>query len=255
MSIQKIKEHWELKAKEFLNNPNNEMGNTLYDENLRRLEINAILKYISPNSRVLDIGCGNGFSTIQFAKEKMIIIDGMDYSEEMINNANTLLCNYPLLCNRIRFFQGDILECTHKEKYDIIITERCLINLETIENQKRAILNIKKMLNKNGKFIMLEGFENNLNDINEVRKKFNLDPIKVVWHNLFFEKNRFESFILPHFKIDTIDNYGSTYMLLTRSLFHIIFNDQFDKSIDYLATLLPNLGDYNYQKLYILSKK
>jgi 2-polyprenyl-3-methyl-5-hydroxy-6-metoxy-1,4-benzoquinol methylase len=253
MSVKKIKEHWGHKAKEFIQKPNGKMGNTLYDENLRSLEINSIQKYITSGSKVLDVGCGNGFSTIQFANENDIIIDGMDYSKEMINNANTLLGGYPLLSNRIRFFIGDIMEGGYHKKYDIVITERCLINLETWGNQQKAILNIKKMLKDKGKLIMLEGFEDNLNDLNQVRKNFNLEPIKVVWHNLFFNKKKFESFILPHFKIDQIDNFGSTYMLITRSLFHAISNT-FDKDIDYLATLLPNMGDYNYQKLYILSK-
>jgi len=255
MSLKEIKDHWNQKAQEFIQNLNNEMGNTLYDENLRRLEINAIQKYLLPETNVLDVGCGNGFSTIQFAKNNDIHIDGMDYADEMIKNARSLLDAYPSLTSRVNFFIGDILKPESiTRKYDIIITERCLINLESWENQKQALIKIKDMLNDNGRFIMLEGFKDNLDKLNEVRKQLKLEPIKVVWHNLFFEKEKFESFIKNYFRIEAIDNYGSMYMLISRSLFHILFNNQFDRTIDYLATLLPNLGDYNYQQLYVLFK-
>ena len=100
---------------------------------------------------------------------------------------------------------------------------------------------------------MLEGFKDNLEEINKVRNKYKLEPINVVWHNLFFEKDRFEKFIKKYFKIDRIDNFGSTYMLITRTLFHVL-KDNYDKDLDKLAALLPNMGDFNYQRLYVLKK-
>lgn len=255
MSVEEIKNYWNQKARQFALSHKGEMGNTLDDENLRGLEIAAIEKYLSSNTRVLDIGCGNGFSTLQFAKKKDIFIDGMDYAEDMVKNALDLLKLNPQLKERVKFFVGDVtgsLPVTNK--YDIIITERCLINLCSWERQKQAFLKIKDMLNENGKLLMLEGVKDNLDKLNEVRSRLKLPPIKVVWHNLFFEKEKFETFISKHFKIEAVDNFGSTYMLISRSILHKVFKDKFDKDIDYLTTLLPNFGNYNYQQLYVLSK-
>jgi len=257
--IDKIKKYWDKKALEFRKKCNNEMGNTLKDENLRRLEIEAVATYLKSNINVLEIGCGNGYSTVNFAKKYNLNICGMDYSKEMVDNANTLLKNkQSSIKGRVEFMYGDVLDKDSiKDKYDVIITERCLINLGTWDNQKRAITYIKDKLESDGLFLMLEGFIDNLTKINEIRKKFNLDPIKVVWHNLFFKKSKFENFITKYFDIEKIDNFGSTYMLISRCYLHAIQKNEniFDEKLDYLASLLPNFGDYNYQQLYVLRKK
>lgn len=252
----KTKIFWEKRALENAESIKSEMGNTLDDVNLRKLEINAILKYIRNNQKVLDVGCGNGFSTINFALLKKISIDGIDYSKQMILNARNLLSyKENKIKGKVNFFQKDILhDNLDEEKYDVIITERCLINLGTWNNQKQALLNLHKYLKPGGTLLMLEGFKDNLNEINKIRKKYKLKPINVVWHNLFFEKIKFEKFANKYFKIQNIDNFGSTYMLITRTLFHAL-KDNYDKDIDKLAVLLPNFGNYNYQRLYILKKE
>ena len=177
----------------------------------------------------------------------------------MIANAKALRKQYPALKNRPRFLAGNILEKNDiKGNYDIIITERCLINLETWQNQQKAIDIIAEHLDKNGLFIMLEGFKDNLAELNKIRALYNLMPIKIVWHNCFFEKKRFERFIAGKFHIDAIDNFASTYMLLSRTLLHKIQEDKkgyFDRNLDALAACLPNFGNYNYQQLYVLRKK
>ncbi len=253
--INKIKSFWETRAQDNSKKIKSEMGNTLDDVNLRKMEIKAILKYIQNGQKVLDVGCGNGFSTINFASVKNISIDGIDYSKQMIENAKKLFTlKKNNIKGKVKFFQSDVLNNKIEEnKYDVIITERCLINLGTWENQKKALTNLYKYLKPGGKLLMLEGFKDNLDEINKIRKKYRLKPINIVWHNLFFEKAKFEKFISKHFKIENIDNFGSTYMLLTRTLFHALNNDQ-NKDIDKLAALLPNFGDYNYQRLYILKK-
>src|SRR4030095_5188871 len=251
----KIKNFWEKRALENAKKIKSDMGNTLDDVNLRKLEIKAIMKYISNNQKVLDVGCGNGYSTINFASSKKISIDGVDYSKQMILNARKLLSyKRNKIKGKINFFQRDILnDNLGEEKYDVIITERCLINLGTWDKQKQALMNLHRYLKNGGRLLMLEGFKDNLEQINKIRLKYKLKPINIVWHNLFFEKMKFETFVKKYFKIEHIDNFGSTYMLLTRTLFHALKNN-FDKDIDKLATLLPNFGDYNYQRLYILKK-
>ena len=252
----KIKLFWEKRASDNAKKINSEMGNTLDDVNLRKLEIKAILKYIHNNQKVLDVGCGNGYSTIDFASSKKISIDGIDYSKQMILNARKLLSyKRNKIKGKVNFFQRDILDDNlGEEKYDVIITERCLINLDTWNKQKKALMNLHKYLKTGGYLLMIEGFKDNLNEINKIRQKYKLKPIDIVWHNLFFDKIKFEKFAKKYFKIEHIDNFGSTYMLITRTLFHLL-KDNYDKDIDRLATLLPNFGNYNYQRLYILKKE
>jgi ubiquinone/menaquinone biosynthesis C-methylase UbiE len=258
--IDDVKEFWQRRAKEFVMTDSNEMGNTLYDQNLRRLEIDNICKYLSDGLRVLDIGCGNGFSTLHFASKRNLDISGADYSEQMVHNAKALLekkqgqirGTVSFLVNNVLEFEGSL-----EGSFDVVVSERCLINLATWENQCRALANIHRYLKPGGRYLMLEGFVDNLAELNEVRTRYNLPPIKVVWHNLFFQRNAFEKHISTLFDIEAIDNYGSTYMLISRTLFHVLQRQegQFDQMLDYLATLLPNFGDFNYQRLYVLQKK
>jgi hypothetical protein len=53
------------------------------------------------------------------------------------------------------------------------------------------------------------------------------------------------------------DNFGSTYMLITRTLYHALKrkDEDLDPNADFLASLLPNLGDFNYQQLFVLRAK
>lgn len=256
----KIKNHWNNRARDFARRADGEMGDTLYDENLRTLEIQNISKYLRDGLRVLDIGCGNGYSTIRFASTYRIEIDGMDYSEEMVRNAHLLLEKKKAeVLGGVRFLQGNVLEpnATLDATYDAVITERCLINLGSWENQRAAIRNIHRYLKPGGRFLMLEGFHDNLEALNAVRARYDLPPINVVWHNVFFRKDAFEKEVSALFDIEATDNYGSTYMLISRTIFHVLQGQEgtFDKALDYLATLLPNFGDFNYQTLHVLRRK
>src|SRR5437870_13712125 len=52
----------------------------------RKLEIDVIVPHLLPTDDVLDMGCGNGWTTSQLAPHCRRIT-GMDYSEEMIARA------------------------------------------------------------------------------------------------------------------------------------------------------------------------
>src|SRR5262245_19382719 len=95
------------------------------------MEIREILKWLSDGDRVLDIGCANGYSTIQLASQKRIHIRGLDYIPEMIRQANSRLSSLTdKLAGTLEFDIGDITALSEPtETYDKVIVIRVVINL------------------------------------------------------------------------------------------------------------------------------
>jgi SAM-dependent methyltransferase len=61
------------------------------DQYAIELEIRTILDWLEDGDKVLDVGCANGFSTLEFAAHKKVEIKGLDYIPEMILQANNNL--------------------------------------------------------------------------------------------------------------------------------------------------------------------
>ena len=111
----------------------------------KEIEMNAISKYLSNGLSVLEAGCGNGVSAIEFAKNFDIDIKATDFAEEMINEAKLLAKDQNLL-GRLSFETLDILNIQQiPELFDIIYTERVIINLMEWDVQKKAIQNLFKI--------------------------------------------------------------------------------------------------------------
>lgn len=262
-----IKEYWDLQAKinrdqqnssnvRIIDKEKNVYGaktSTLKDHNLRELEIRSICDKISINDKVLDLGCGDGYSTIEIAKRNGCNIVGIDISEEMIKNANKSL-NYQQfdLQKKISFRTGTITNVT--ENFDKVITMRCLINIPTKDDQYETIQKIAKILNPEGKFLMLEGCMDGLRNLNAVRAHLGLDPIKVVWHNLFFEEEELRERTQKYFIIEKIDSFSSIYMLISRAVHPALKEPDYNSKINEIALQLSDnmkLGDYGYLKLFV----
>jgi len=153
------------------------------------------------------------------------------------------------------------------EKYDIIFTERCLINLMSWELQKKAINQIYKLLKKDGTFIMLEAFTDGLNNLNLARKALGLKNIEPAWHNNYFVKKRFEKSIKMKFcflKTSTTknnyDNFLSSYYFGSRILYpslieskglSVAYNNKF---IEFYSYIEP-VGNYSPLQLCMLKKR
>lgn len=234
-------------------------GGTLKDKILRRLEIQSILKYIPEDTNVLDIGCGNGYSTYEFVARKNIFVTGVDYSQEMVVNAKQLQEEHTddELTKRMEFRQMDVLHLSEfaDASFDVAISERCLINIVNWDEQRKAINEIGRVLKPGGIYIMLEGFVNGLFNLNQLRKSAGLDDIKVVWHNLFFDENLLYDFASNSFDVLHIDNFCSTYMMISRVVHPSICEPEYDAKINHVAALMPNLGDYGYLKIFVMRKK
>ena len=73
------------------------------DYNAKIIEIEALSKFFKKNIRVLEFGCGNGYTALELAKRFNVKIDACDYSPEMISEAKKLQ-KKKRLSNGVRFF-------------------------------------------------------------------------------------------------------------------------------------------------------
>ena len=248
-TIEEIKEFWEKRAEEL------ETGctATLRETPLRELEIRAILKYLTDGVRIIDIGCGNGFSTIEFAKNVKSDFLGIDYSEKMIFYAKEALKlqDAGALKGVVQFEIGDVLKLQEPEvPFDIAITERCLQNLPTWDLQQKAIIRIASVLRSGGLLIMTEGSLTGVNRLNRLRSMIGKPELEgaIPWHNKFFEDQALvrDPVINQAYDFIKIDHFCSTYMLMTRLVG--------PKYADF-AKKLPNIGTFGYIKTYLWQKK
>lgn len=223
-----------------------------------QLEINEMLKYLNDNQDVLNIGCGNGHKDFKYCKYKKINLKSIDFSDEMVKVANETNENIKDLCGNVSFECGDVLNLNKEKKYDVVMTNRCLINLQNDNQHKKAIDNIYDVLKPGGIFLMMECTKQGLKKISEVRESFNLEPITERWHNYYINEDEIIPYIKSKFSDIKVNNFNSTYFLISRTINALVTSE--DNKIDYLSDInkisakLPPLGDYAPLKLFIIRK-
>ncbi len=240
---------------------------TSQDGNLRELEINSISKHLSDGLQVLDVGCGNGYSSISFANLYDSNFFGIDNSQNMIDAARDLLKDETNLKGTVEFNLGDVLNLNLKpESYDVIITERLLINLPTWEDQMNAIKSLHHLLKKGGKFLMMEATKQGVDRLNETRKKVNLEPIphstQINWWINRFDENNIEEFLSELFEIVEVQRFG-LYFFISRVLYPLSIlpeKPKFDSKLNEIARQVSLALGTDFNKLghstfFVLRKK
>lgn len=233
--IKDIKQFWDTRAKEYRNS----WQATLGEQYLRLLEINTMKRFIRcyTPKRVLDVGCGNGYSTKLYALEfPSIRFFGMDYSEEMVR------CAKRSSASNCIFFVGDVTDVETFEEgcYDLIITQRCLQNLPDYESQRSAINNLLMRKNSNGHLLLMECSKDGVAQLNEMRAILGKKPIDNIepWHNNFFV----DRLLCDDFGAKIV-YFSSTYMFLAK-----VIHSRFS----YIGHILPSIGKFGYNRLYII---
>lgn len=256
--LKAIKAFWEAKAKEYGASHKSSWG----DHFCMQLEINTLSTYIAEGARVLDIGCGNGLSTIEFALRKKVSIKGIDYSEEMIRTAEKLRdeSGGVDLKGTVSFAVGDILNLQEeKHSFTAALTRRVIINLGSVDNQISASRNIHRILEPGGCFLMSEATVEGLQKINTLRREFGLDELKQPWHNLYINGENFAKSVADIFELVDIVDFSSTYYIGSR-VFQPFLKGMLSQSTDYSSEInrlfaqLPSYGDYGIQKLFVFKK-
>lgn len=162
----------------------------------RSLETDFLLKNLSKNDSILEVGCGNGFLTSTL-RQHVAHIDAFDYSENMINSA---IQNFGESNNH--FFHDNLLQPTKLSKqYDAIVCVRVLINLSNLQEQIQALDNLKKHIKPGGKILLVEGYIDGFNEINALRKAVSLPELKPAAINFYSHFNEIQNHLAHDYEI------------------------------------------------------
>lgn len=155
---------------------------------LQKLSLNAVLRFLRHDENVLSVGCGDGYGFDKYA-ERVGKLVGIDYSTGAVDKAGK---KYRSLIEqgKLSFAVGNILEKEpeYVGKFDAVITERCLCNMKTAINQKKALEIIKDYLKPSGRAIICEPSLQGYDAVDKVRAAFGLVPLKRHWHNILFDE-------------------------------------------------------------------
>lgn len=256
-SIEEIKSYWKSQAEKYASSHKASWQDIYMIEK----EIEAISSFLGDGFKVLDIGCGNGYSTIRYAKDYNLCVKGVDYVEELINAAKDNLKNFPFsVKSKVEFKVANILELFEPENYyDRIITARVFINLNNRENQEKAVHNIRKLIKPNGKALLAEATLGGRERLNALRAECGLSEIPVPSFNFYIDEDWFVKTAKRYFSKVTVLNHASTYYVGSRVVQPLMLKlkgadtapDPLSE-INRLFSALPSYGDYGIQKLFIL---
>lgn len=260
-----IKEYWDQRALLAAESP----SATTDDVHLRGLEIRTLTEVIQgfgppTDSVVIDVGCGDGFSTLRIAERfPDLRFMGVDYSEAMIATARSRLAEATgHLGKRVEFRVGDaatvggLFPCGSAE---VVMTDRCLINLPSANAQYEAIREIHSLLRVGGRYLAIENFTSGQDELNRLRAAIGLREIPVRWHNLYFREDEFLAKTQALFKQVEIVDFSSAYYYATRVIYSKYCQirgeePNYQHEIHQLAVQLPPIGAFSPIKLAILTR-
>jgi ubiquinone/menaquinone biosynthesis C-methylase UbiE len=244
---------------------------TSRDFHARELEIQAITEGISKRGTVLDLGCGNGYTLISLAKRlKDWTMVGVDFSEKLIDGARFLIEKEKReLQSHPEFICGDAVQYINglkDESLEYVITERFILNLPSVEWQRKVIQQIYKVLKKGGRFLMCEGSEAGLKHLNELRRQVglriipatsadNISAIRIV-------DDEFEEYIQSEIGFKILKKLGmSHYFIMSRVLHPLMvqpLEPRFDSNFNNFAKLIQEHSEfapgYGSNVIWVLEK-
>jgi SAM-dependent methyltransferase len=256
VEAKEVKAYWEQRAA-----GDASPQSTTLDYYLRDIELRVLAEQIEKRapSRILDVGCGDAYTTLRLARQfPHIAFVGGDYARPMIENAERNAAKFE--AKNVELLQLDILSPTDIGQFDFVYTSRCVINLLGWDKQKEAFRNIHRLLGPKSTYCMLENFIDGHDALNEVRRSFGLDEIKVRPHNCFLNRESVHEFLGRAFDIERDVNISSSYYLVSRVIYSKICQlegvqpDYFDKHHE-LASQLPFSGNYGPVRMLVLIKK
>lgn len=161
MQLQDIKLHWQNWASSF----GKDLRATTKGRTAKMIECAAIGRTVSRAREalgrplgILEVGCGNGFNCSWVATNfPDTTVTGVDYIPEMIEAARKRQADDGIPAQRLSYAVDDALTLANVGgTYDIVFTNRCLINLNTLDLQRQALHRLCEKVAPGGYVMLIE---------------------------------------------------------------------------------------------------
>jgi ubiquinone/menaquinone biosynthesis C-methylase UbiE len=257
-----ILEHYRREALEHDLSP----SSTMLDQTTRELEVEAILACVQHLHRagkantLLEVGCGNGY-LLEVLRETFpeIRLCGIDYSPDMVSLASSRSVE------NCEIGREDVRALAFpSEAFDVVVSERCLINLLDESDQHRAIRELHRVLKPGGHLVLIEAFTDGADNLNRARAELGLPANTIPPQNLWFEKAAFSSLVETLFEEPIRNgsaelpprNFLSSHYFVSRVLYpavtrrEVLYNTEFVRFFRFL----PPQGDHSPIQLYFMRR-
>jgi ubiquinone/menaquinone biosynthesis C-methylase UbiE len=234
------------------------------DRMVIELEIREVVRHLADGDRVLDVGCANGYSTVQFAGQKRVQVRGLDYIPEMVDQARRRAASMaPALAGRVEFEVGDATALKEPDaSYDKVTAIRVIINLGEWERQRAALLECARVVRPGGLLLLSEATVQGWQRLNKLRREWGLPDIPMPPFNRYLDQDAVVAALSPRLELVGIADFASTYYVGTRVLKPLLAR-ALEASVDVAdpeaewnrwCAQLPAWGDYGTQKLFVFRK-
>ena len=253
-------EYWNRQAHEHGQSPSASWS----DHRVIEMEIAEISKHLSDGDRVLDVGCANGYSSVQFASAGRISLRGVDYIPKMIEEARERLKDMEgKLAGSVEFDVGDITQLKEPPNfYDKVVVVRVLINLGHWERQFSSLRECIRVLKPGGLLLLSEATLQGWCRLNALRAEWGLEDIPMPPFNQYLDQDQVIAAIRNEAELLELSNFASTYYVGTRVLKPLLAKATHapvsvaDPNAEWNRwfSQLPQGGDYGTQKLFVFRK-
>jgi len=250
MAEDPILEHYRREAERHAHAPTS----TMADLTTRELEVEAILAWVgravseaSEEARILEVGCGNGY-LLRALRDRFpaAALVGVDLSSDML----ALARERSIPGCEIR--REDVRSLPFPDaSFDVVVSERCLINVPDEDGQARALREIHRVLRPGRHAILVEAFTGGLERLNRARAELGLPPNEIPPFNRWFDEAWFRERVEEGFAI--LDDPGlpsrtflSSHYFVSRVLYPAVTRAEIRYNTEFVRffRFLPPQGDY-----------
>lgn len=228
------------------------------------MEVQAIAKHLADGDKVLDVGCANGYSSVELACARRIQLRGLDYIPEMIEQARIRLSTMQgKLAGSVEFEVGDITQLKEPANfYDKVVVVRVLINLGTWERQLGGLRECVRVLKPGGLLLISEATMQGWRRLNALRREWGMEDIPMPSFNQYVDQDKVTAALTGDADLVELSNFASTYYVGTRVLKPLLAQATHapvsvaDPNAEWNRwfSQLPAAGDYGTQKLFVFRK-
>jgi len=257
---EKIRNYWAEQARVHGQSPSASWSDHMAIE----LEINEISRWLEDGDTVLDVGCANGYSTMCYAARRALVIRGVDYCPEMVEQAcERLRRSTRELRGNVAFEVGNILRLDAPDKvFSKVIAVRVLINLDSWDKHLQGLKECARVLRPGGLLLLSGATSQGWKRLNMLRAEWKLEEIPVPRFNLYLDEDKVISAAGPELEHVALVNFASTYFVGTRIIKPLLAKaagvavSPADPDMEWnrWCASLPAGGDYGTQKLFVFRK-